>query len=333
MANIKPVYIKNPDLMNSIASNIVHKKPKRIGFDLEYTPKDRVREVGDGLVATIQVWVPGEQEVYVFHIARMGGSRRKINVPDRLKELLQNPTILKSGVNVRGDIGLLSKVGVEMPDSCVEDITSRSKSMGIVLKDFCSLAGLAQLFLRVGMRKDLARSYWDGDEDAPDCALNPNLLNYAALDAWVGGKIALLLDDVESSIPPTLDQGHHVVLFLPDMTSRIAYGTIIHVETPVFARVEITHLFRPSYKLLKEQKSLMPGSDFTSLRDMKSFCDSQGQPVRVPWKFSCMRHRILPSQIPDWNPSLPPLPPGLLDGILTSVSGGGQVGSSSKDTL
>ena len=94
MANIKPVYIKNPDLMNSITSNIVHKKPKRIGFDLEYTPKDRVREAGDGLVATIQVWVPGEQEVYVFHIARTGGSRRKINVPDRLKERLQNPTTL-----------------------------------------------------------------------------------------------------------------------------------------------------------------------------------------------------------------------------------------------
>jgi len=55
---IQPTYVRNVDLCNNICAAILKSKPKRVGFDLEYTPAALCACAGDGVVSTIQIWVP-----------------------------------------------------------------------------------------------------------------------------------------------------------------------------------------------------------------------------------------------------------------------------------
>ena len=83
----------------------------------------------------------------MLHLARMGRGRQHSNVPKQLKLLLESPSIMKSGVNIRGDVTKLKEVGVNVPVDSVEDTALLSKRLGIVKSG--ELQALAGVFLQV----------------------------------------------------------------------------------------------------------------------------------------------------------------------------------------
>jgi hypothetical protein len=123
------------------------------------------------------IQISTEDRTYVFHVAQMRSGNQRNHVPKKLKELLENRKILKSGVNIMNDNKHLAKLGVTIPVESMEDIASIAKKLGICDKA-PSLKTLAALLLRVDMDKSLARSYWDG---MPTSALPQPLVDYAGL--------------------------------------------------------------------------------------------------------------------------------------------------------
>jgi hypothetical protein len=85
--------------------------------------------------------------------------------------------------------------------------------------------------LKGSLDKSLARSYWDGAQFAHhNQALQPPLVQYAAIDAYVGGKIAEILKVIGVSlnvyfVPPSLMK---IMQFVHSKYSfRITYHEIL----------------------------------------------------------------------------------------------------------
>ena len=103
----------------------------------------------------------------------------KIGIPDKLAELLSDPSVIKAGVAVHDDIRFLKGVRKFSPDGFI-DLQNFVKNFGIQSSGLKKLAAIV-LGFRISKRQQVTD--WEADQ------LTEAQLTYAATDAWVCHQI------------------------------------------------------------------------------------------------------------------------------------------------
>jgi len=136
----------------------------RLGFDTETKPvfvRGRTNKV-----AVLQLATP--ERVYIFRLTKTG-------LTAEMKELFENPDILKIGVAIRDDVKALQQLKKFNAQGFVE-LTTLTKSVGFEVE---GVKKLTALILGFRISKSAQTSNWE----APN--LDEKQITYAATDAWV----------------------------------------------------------------------------------------------------------------------------------------------------
>ncbi|CAG8574228.1 11020_t:CDS:2 [Paraglomus occultum] len=148
-----------------------------VGFDTETTVK---RLVHPRVVSMIQIATA--EFCLLFQVYRITRGDATI-FPTGLQKLLNDPNILKVGVNARGDAKWLKEsYGIEM--NGIVDLDRMAKEKGIHAK---SLAELALMFTDNGLELNKTDKIIDWDFDA--VCLDDEIVQYVACDAFVALRI------------------------------------------------------------------------------------------------------------------------------------------------
>jgi hypothetical protein len=304
------IYVKAPHLADQICSTILAQRPKRVGFDLEYTPSHMWLAEGDGLVATVQI--AHAKKAWVFHLSQMKNEGEKRVLPHQLKLLLEDPGILKSGVNIKGDNTHLSKIGIRMPEECLEDVGKVCTNLGLHdTSGSGSLKDLCRKFMGGDLNKACARNYWDGYK-APAGAqsLQDPLIHYAAMDAHVGLVIAETLEKISHGLPSGFKQGDKVLLFDSSLKKRVACAQVSRTSdcnAPGYLLVKLEEIYIPSF-VLDSTQAPQQHPTVKTLGDLNSFVnrdsnDSSGG-FTILWQQSNTRHFVeVPGTFPTMKPT------------------------------
>lgn len=139
-----------------------------LGFDTETRPSFKKGEIHN--IAIIQLSAPSV--VYLFRL-------NKIGIPDCLKQILENPNIIKAGIALENDIPELRYYSHLKPKGMIDlnRICSRLEFKSIGARK------LAGLFLGFRMSKAQQTSNWENE------VLSNSQQIYAATDAWVCREI------------------------------------------------------------------------------------------------------------------------------------------------
>lgn len=140
------------------------KKQQVIGFDTETKPSFKRGQVHR--VALLQLAT--NEKAFLFRI-------NKIGLPDSLKAVLADESVVKVGVAIRDDIKALQKINPFIPRGFVE-LQDEVREYGI--QDF-SLKKITGIVLGFRISKSQRLSNWEADELAEGQQV------YAATDAWV----------------------------------------------------------------------------------------------------------------------------------------------------
>lgn len=141
---------------------------KSLGFDTETRASFRVGEVYD--VALLQLAT--EDNVYLFRL-------RGIQQFESIKNIFEDPGILKVGVAIRDDLKLLQKLFKFDPKNFIE-LQSVAKEKGV--KNM-GLRGMTEELLQASLSKKAKISNWDAK------TLTADQILYAATDAWIGLRL------------------------------------------------------------------------------------------------------------------------------------------------
>jgi hypothetical protein len=173
-------------------------------------------------------------------------------LPQRLINFLSDPTILKVGRVVRGDVKHIKNTfNVDVNGEV--DIGPLAYSKGYVSSKNASLTAIAEAVLKKSLAKDIRTSCWSVD-------LTPDQQNYAALDAWISLQLYTALEKAYTTVTPgnctnstpvvlcrhTLDQDHEIIA--RGHIRGAPMPTDSWVKTKGARLVEITHVIRPDYK-------------------------------------------------------------------------------------
>jgi len=302
------VYVKNAATANQLCATILEELRsdqwngvRRVGFDVEWTPPVMCTRVGDGLVATIQIAFC--KNAYVFHVSQMTMKA----VPERLKELLEDPEIRLCGLNIDGDRAHIQKKGVTLPPECLEDVGRDAAKLGLVVRQ-PSLGGVVQALFKRPMDKGrhLAMSNWDMK------TLTEPLIRYAALDAAAGLAIAKCLDPVKDLASIRLRKGDPIVLMDTSGKKELAYGKLEENLGPgphsalLHVRVGVNQVVTPGVKLTVANRQDYPSSEnaprtLGELRDRANTYQSAGSgdgaPFTVKWCALQIKPKLLKSEI------------------------------------
>jgi len=150
-------------------------KENILGFDTETRPNFKKGQ--NNLPALVQL--AGENIVYIFQL-------NKIKFPVRLRKILANGKIIKTGVAVDNDIIQLQRLGTFTADGFI-GLASVAKSAGVRNH---GLRGLAAVLLGFRISKGAQRSNWASEH------LSEKQIRYAATDAWVGREIFLRFQEM-----------------------------------------------------------------------------------------------------------------------------------------
>ncbi|MDO9510710.1 MAG: 3'-5' exonuclease [Bacteroidales bacterium] len=144
-----------------------------LGFDTETRPSFKKGEFHQ--IALLQL--SSASTVYLFRL-------NKIGLPDCLRRILEQETILKVGIALENDIPELRYYGSISPASMVDlnRICGRLEFVSIGARK------LAALFLGFRLSKAQQTSNWENE------TLSPSQQIYAATDAWVCREIYLRLN-------------------------------------------------------------------------------------------------------------------------------------------
>jgi ribonuclease D len=110
---------------------------------------------------------------------------QQVPVAGRIKELLENPNVLKVGVAIGDDMRLLRRTA-EFSAAGLVDLAQTAKKAGI---QTLGLRSLAANFLGKRISKGAQCSNWENPE------LTPQQIAYAATDAWIGREIYLKMQE------------------------------------------------------------------------------------------------------------------------------------------
>ena len=150
-------------------------EPLVVGFDTEWDIKGSFPEIRTDLIQVC----PSDTHVYLFHISCMG------NLPACLRRLIENPYILKTGVNIRNDIYRLQKQ-FDVASNGFDLIDLSEMANHVLLSSQCwSLDRLCEHVLKKQLPKDHSTrcSRWS------DFHLSNEQISYAATDAYVSRKL------------------------------------------------------------------------------------------------------------------------------------------------
>jgi ribonuclease D len=104
---------------------------------------------------------------------------------DGLIEILENPTIVKTGVALKDDLNNLQKIQAFQP-SGFEDIAKIAQTLKI---EQTGLRNLTAIFFKHRLSKSAQLSNW---EKQP---LSPAQINYAATDAWISRQLYMIMKE------------------------------------------------------------------------------------------------------------------------------------------
>ncbi|MES3039260.1 MAG: 3'-5' exonuclease [Bdellovibrionota bacterium] len=173
----KPVYpriqfpgnihlITNDQELGNIAKEL--NSAKELGFDTETRASFKVGEVYK--VALLQLAT--ETDAYLI---RLHG----ITQFESIKKVFENKEILKVGVAIRDDLRLLQKLVPFTPENFIE-LQTVAKEKGL---QNMGLRGMTEEVLQSSLSKKAKISNWEVK------TLTPEMIIYAATDAWIGLKL------------------------------------------------------------------------------------------------------------------------------------------------
>ncbi|MCL2459018.1 MAG: 3'-5' exonuclease domain-containing protein 2 [Desulfobulbus sp.] len=143
-----------------------------LGFDTETRPAFRKGQK----FAPSLLQLAAEDEVVLVQLERTG-------LPVPLRELLENPAIVKAGVAPDFDLKKLQELHPFRPAGFV-DLARMASARGI---RHHGLRGLAAVVCGLRISKSARTSNWASPQ------LTPRQVRYAATDAWIGREIYLRL--------------------------------------------------------------------------------------------------------------------------------------------
>jgi len=136
-----------------------------LGFDTETRPTF-TKGHPDRFVSIVQFATANEAWILRTKVLKL---------PPKLREIFENPSIIKVGLAVHEDIHRLRQFHPLEPKNII-DLQRLAKAAGY--KEL-SLKKLCECFLHLGVSKSARLSNWDAEE------LTPKQLLYAATDAWL----------------------------------------------------------------------------------------------------------------------------------------------------
>ena len=162
-----------------------------LGFDIEWKVSFRSGEVRK--TALLQLAI-GDRACYLFHLSVLG------ELPQNLVRILENPKLIKVGLNIWGDLlklekdyGVLTKGYIDVGELAKTKLSRQAR---------WSLASLVERLLHKRLGKD--QSIRLGDWEC--MPLPAKFQMYAATDAWSGLEVLHALEAVTSV--PTADPAH-----------------------------------------------------------------------------------------------------------------------------
>ena len=183
------VLVQNEGEANLICTEMLERLDDEnfvIGFDSEWDVQGS-NSNKDTKTDLIQI-CPSETDVYLFHLASIGC------LPKALKGLVENPRVLKTGVNIRNDIHRLQRQFDIASNGT--DLIELSELANNVLNSSqtWSLDRLCEHILQKQLPKDHVTrcSRWS------NFSLNSDQISYAATDAYVSWKLYFSLKDKEN---------------------------------------------------------------------------------------------------------------------------------------
>lgn len=306
------LYVNDAETVSSICTDILDDAPPLVGLAVQITP-GQVGEVSTGAPAVIQICV--KETSYVFHVSCLGlrGSR----LPPKFAELLESPTIRKSGFKLREVAVSLRLLEVYMPEA-MHDLAEDCRHCGITSKrNLLSPMDIAALFLGCNYDEDDfdgPRS-WDGSDQHLSSGrhLEQELIESAGLAAAFNLKIGRRLCEIKASLPDTFSGGCDVLVRDSSNKIRIASGTVVpwtdgnlHADTSrVLVAIPFEQVNRGSCKLQKFQLDYLRDSEegdggadafstIKSLLDLVKYKqrDSEAGIFVIPWITQRCAHKI-----------------------------------------
>lgn len=147
---------------------------KVLGFDIECKPN--FKKGPNNPPALLQLST--SEQAYLFRL-------HPIMKLDGLIEILENPTIVKTGVALKDDLNNLQKIQAFQP-SGFEDIAKIAQTLKI---EQTGLRNLTAIFFKHRLSKSAQLSNW---EKQP---LSPAQINYAATDAWISRQLYMIMKE------------------------------------------------------------------------------------------------------------------------------------------
>ncbi|KAL7274684.1 hypothetical protein RUND412_002406 [Rhizina undulata] len=199
-----------------------------LGFDMEWAPFSHGQQLKKN-VSLIQI--ANETDIALFHVARVKEYQNtklplKGILPEGLNNLLESKTILKTGVNVAGDITRLQKYFDVTPAGIFELSDLHNTLIAedpekAVSRKLVALSNLAHKYLSLPLRKGSVRT---SDWSKP---LNHNQQSYAATDAYAAVRIFDELEkrrracDPRPKFPPCRDENPKRIQIVKTTKSKV----------------------------------------------------------------------------------------------------------------
>ncbi|KAJ7895035.1 hypothetical protein B0H13DRAFT_2339037 [Mycena leptocephala] len=259
---------------------------------------------GRGTTAVVQILY--KDTIYILKVGQILAGGR---LPPVLKQVLQNPRILKVGRSVAADLKYLQVASnTPVPFVGAVDIARFATDRLAVTSTKIGLADLCAKILGKRLNKNVSErisTAWEREQ------LSEAQLRYAALDVYACRCIydSLSHIPIPSPLPPAAPVGTSVLLFNADRTRLLTRGKISATEgsydniniTSTRSLVDITEVIVPAAIITTHAKHKL--SDF----------------VPVSFKLVCLRSQLRISA--DLNlPSVPPPVPSTAPPNTTSVS-------------
>jgi ribonuclease D len=154
--------INDPQEVNEVAKEL--RGETRLGFDTETRPAFRKGVSYD--VALLQISTL--EKAYLVRLNQIG-------FPNPLKELLEDPNIVKIGAAVRDDLKALKKLDKSFQPQSFFDLNEELKKVGF---HNVGVRNLSAMVLNIRISKAEQVSNWEAEK------LTEKQMRYAATDAW-----------------------------------------------------------------------------------------------------------------------------------------------------
>jgi len=150
----------------------------------------------------------------VIHVARTG-------FPHELIALLSDPSVLKVGRGIAGDVKRLECQSVPVRVCNIKDVGTIAKELGLVPRANMSLATLCEQVLGLSLDKTEQVGYWGGD-------LTDSQIRYAAKDAYACWSLykKMMADGSRFIDADKLTPGAQVIVMDASGTEAVAKATI-----------------------------------------------------------------------------------------------------------